>query len=222
MGTLPSREAEKPTPMPQVDLVGEEDLAAITEQLAGINSAAAVLPCTRCEVELARILDTGLYAEQGRRADAALSSLDDTADGVAHDHVHTADDVAHDHGDPAPASGHGHDHDHDHHPPPAHTSGIRAVTAATTAPVRLPALRAWMDDLLWERGPGRPDLYRVKALVNVAGAAERHVLQAVQDLYDVVPAAPWRADERRATKMVFIGRGVDAEELQRGLEACCQ
>jgi G3E family GTPase len=63
-------------------------------------------------------------------------------------------------------------------------------------------------------------VYRVKALLHVAGEDSRWVLQAVHDLYDVVEGPAWTAEEVRGSKVVFIGRGLSREVLSQGLEAC--
>jgi G3E family GTPase len=31
---------------------------------------------------------------------------------------------------------------------------------------------------------------------------------------------PWKADDKRYSRIVFIGRGLDHDELQRGFAAC--
>ncbi len=52
--------------------------------------------------------------------------------------------------------------------------------ADTRAPCRKGRLRAWLDALLWERGPGAPDVLRTKGVLALAGRPERHVLQAAR------------------------------------------
>lgn len=47
-----------------------------------------------------------------------------------------------------------------------------------------------------------------------------HVLQGVHSLFEGMPGRPWKEGEARASRMVFIGRDLDAELLKEGFEAC--
>jgi G3E family GTPase len=102
-----------------------------------------------------------------------------------------------------------------------------------TAPLSIPALRAWLDGLLWERGGARvEDVYRMKGVVCAAAARwgddgggdgtaaaptatarpRRVILQAVHELYDLVDAGPWPAGEAQESRFVAIGRGLGGVE----------
>jgi len=39
-------------------------------------------------------------------------------------------------------------------------------------------------------------------------------------LFEATPGRAWGDDEARRCKLVFIGRGLDPDELRRGLQAC--
>ncbi|KAL6769629.1 ZNG1 [Auxenochlorella protothecoides x Auxenochlorella symbiontica] len=191
------------------DLVSEEELRAAHAELAGINGSAAVLACARCGVDLKYILDTGIYSGTGRLG--VEEDPDACRPGCS--------DPCHRHG-----VSHGHDskgqHRRGHAPDTVHASDIWAVTLRCEKPLDLRRLRLWMDGLLWERRSHGPDLFRVKAVLSLAGEGRRHVMQAVHDLYDVVPAAPWAEGEARASKLVLIGRRLEEGSLQRGLDEC--
>lgn len=98
-------------------------------------------------------------------------------------------------GDPGEAHSH---HAHHHHEEgevcsicsaasgPGHQAGLapsaRVHTVSLTLreqPLDLQRLRHWLDELLWEeeRGEGRPDVFRVKALLWVAGSGHKHICQ---------------------------------------------
>ncbi|GAB4820610.1 hypothetical protein N2152v2_007656 [Parachlorella kessleri] len=104
---------------------------------------------------------------------------------------------------------------------PQHQQGLDAATQVRTLsillpdrPLQLERLRHWLDDLLWEeRTPDRPDILRVKGLLWVQGSPHKHVCQAVYDIYDVVEGPAWQSDERRFSKLVFIGRRLDRAAL---------
>ncbi|MEO0600409.1 MAG: GTP-binding protein [Myxococcota bacterium] len=103
--------------------------------------------------------------------------------------------------------------EHGHH---HHDDSISSMVVASPGDVDIDALDAWLGQVL--RAPGQ-QILRVKGVVAVQGRPERFVFQVVRAVVDVHPAAPWAA-EPRANVLVFIGRGIDAEALQAGLDAC--
>lgn len=76
-------------------------------------------------------------------------------------------------------------------------------------------VRAWLRRLAYERAA---DLYRYKGIVAAAGRARRVAVQGVHDLFGLEDQRPWRPDERRSTRLVFIGRDLDEGALRAGLE----
>jgi cobalamin biosynthesis protein CobW len=65
---------------------------------------------------------------------------------------------------------------------------------------------------------GQQEIYRIKGFVSVAAKPMRLVLQGVGQRFDQFYDRPWGMDEVRATKLVFIGRSLDAAEIQQQLE----
>jgi cobalamin biosynthesis protein CobW len=65
----------------------------------------------------------------------------------------------------------------------------------------------------------RHEIYRVKGFVALPGAALRLVVQGVGQRFDSHFDRPWRADEARQTRLVFIGDHLDAAALQTELRA---
>jgi len=78
-------------------------------------------------------------------------------------------------------------------------------------------LNDWLGTLLSTQGT---DIFRMKGILAVAGSAERHVFQGVHMLFDAKEADAWRPGEVRASKMVFIGRNLDRDELTASLTSC--
>lgn len=76
---------------------------------------------------------------------------------------------------------------------------------------------AWINDILQAQGP---DILRAKGLINVAGEDRRLVFQAVHMILEGDLQRPWREDEARVSRLVFIGRNLDADALRTGFEAC--
>jgi cobalamin biosynthesis protein CobW len=61
------------------------------------------------------------------------------------------------------------------------------------------------------------DIYRIKGFVNVANKPMRMVLQGVGDRLETFYDRPWRADEPRETRLVFIGRDLDAAQISAAI-----
>jgi G3E family GTPase len=57
-------------------------------------------------------------------------------------------------------------------------------------------------------------------VLNVAGADRRLVFQGVHMIFGADLGTPWRADERRETKIVFIGKQLPVEVFKAGLDGC--
>jgi G3E family GTPase len=154
-------------------------------------------------------------------------------------------DPAHAHGeDGAAGEGEGHSHDHGHgadeeavttiFPAGAgatprrslgavHSSGVGTVCVSESSPVSLDKLNQWLGGMLWE-GDGAADIFRVKGVIDIAGSDLKHVVQGVHELFECEPVenSPWQAGEERASKIVFIGKNLDAEKLAAGLRDCCE
>ena len=64
------------------------------------------------------------------------------------------------------------------------------------------------------------DLLRTKGILDYRGEARRFAFQAVHMLADGDFIGPWKVDEPRQSKLVFIGRNLSRPALRRGFEAC--
>lgn len=58
------------------------------------------------------------------------------------------------------------------------------------------------------------EIYRIKGFVNVPHKRLRLVLQGVGPRFDTFFDRPWRSDEPRQTRLVFIGHDLDAAAIQ--------
>ena len=102
-------------------------------------------------------------------------------------------------------------HDHDHH----HDRDITSVVLDVAGALSIEALDAWLGEVL--RSPDA-EILRVKGFLSLHGQGRRFVLQAVRDVVDLHPDRPW-GDAPRETRLVMIGRGLDAARLREGLTA---
>ncbi len=65
-----------------------------------------------------------------------------------------------------------------------------------------------------------PDIFRMKGVLNIKGDKRRFVFQGVHMQFDGRPDRPWRADEERANKLIFIGRSLDRSKLEEMFRNC--
>jgi len=112
------------------------------------------------------------------------------------------------------AAAHGHDHHHHDH---SHDAEVRGVSLSLERPLDGTKATAWLNQLLAERGP---DILRAKGILDVHGEDRRLVFQAVHMILEGELQRPWRTDEPRSSRMVFIGRNLDEAVLRAGFEAC--
>jgi G3E family GTPase len=104
---------------------------------------------------------------------------------------------------------HGHDHDHG--------DEVASLSFTADKPVDPDKFQKWMGALLQLRGG---DILRSKGILAIDGAPKRYVFQGVHMMMDVDWGTSWEDGEKRASKLVFIGRNLDAENLKRGFEDC--
>jgi G3E family GTPase len=106
--------------------------------------------------------------------------------------------------------------------PPAHEHSADAHDGIGSVALRSDRALDELKAKLWLDGAVRllgPRLIRFKGFLHLADRPYRGVLQGVYDLYTVDAGAPWQEGEPRVSEIVFIGRGLDAEFLRRGLAA---
>jgi G3E family GTPase len=76
--------------------------------------------------------------------------------------------------------------------------------------------QGWISTLLREQGT---DIFRSKGVVAIKGSPQRFVFQGVHMLLESRPDRNW-GDSPRKTQLVFIGRNLDREALERGVRSC--
>ena len=190
----------------KVDLVDAPQLAHLEQRIRALNGSAPILRTVQAKVDLDLIL--GL---QSFEADA-LAMTDphflETGDGhtcdahCGHDH-----DDSHAHTDPANAAALA---------PHAHDPSVTSESFVYDRPFDAARLMQTLDELVAIRGD---DIFRMKGILHIEGDGRRHVLQGVHRLLELKPSLPWW-DEPPASKIVFIGRHLQAQPLRAGLEAC--
>ena len=100
------------------------------------------------------------------------------------------------------------DHEHDEE--------VTSVGITLPGSFHLDKLNEWLGKLLRVHGL---DIFRMKGVLSVRGWDQRFVFQGVHMLFDGRPEQPW-GNEKRHSKMVFIGRNLDRAALEEGFRAC--
>ncbi len=98
-----------------------------------------------------------------------------------------------------------------------HGHGVASVSLSFTQPFERSRFLHWLQRLIAERGA---ELLRAKGIVAFEAEDRRFVFQAVHMTVDSGPDRAWRAQETRETRLVFIGRGLDADDLRDELAHC--
>lgn len=75
----------------------------------------------------------------------------------------------------------------------------------------------WINLIAQREGP---NILRSKGILAFKGEDKRFVFQGVHMILDGDLQREWRADEKRESKIVFIGRNLKEEELRSGFMAC--
>jgi G3E family GTPase len=75
----------------------------------------------------------------------------------------------------------------------------------------------WLSYLLQSRGQ---DILRMKGVLNLKNEPRRFVFHGVHMTFDGRLERPWRTGTQRASRLVFIGRNLDRNELEAGFESC--
>lgn len=97
-----------------------------------------------------------------------------------------------------------------------HDTTVTSVGFEVAGELDLDRVNDWLGALLSEKGV---DIFRSKGILAIQGWDERYVFQGVHMLMDGRADRPWGSDER-VNKLVFIGRNLDAGELEQSLRGC--
>jgi G3E family GTPase len=204
-----SREAEDQIAFADVvvvnktDLVDEDELAAVEATIRTINPSARIHRATRAGLPLSEVLDRGAFD--------LTRALDNDPHFLDHEHPDHAcgPDCDHDHA--------GHDHRHHHHDAsPIHDVSVRSISLRGGA-LDPKKFFPWIEKTTQIDGP---NILRLKGIIALAGDDERYVVQGVHMIVEGDHQRAWRDDEKRESRLVFIGRDLDAERLKRTFEAC--
>jgi G3E family GTPase len=191
----------------KTDLVTPAELAEVEGRIRSINPYARVHRTERAQIPLSEILDRNAF-DLDRILDIEPDFLQSGDD---HDHHHD-----HDHGH----EDHGHNHDHSrnhgglkHY----HDEEMQSVSIKTDKPLDPDKFFPWVQNLVQTEGPS---ILRCKGILSFKNDDDRFVFQGVHMILDGDHQRPWTKDEKRDSRIVFIGRNLPEETIRQGFESC--
>jgi len=95
----------------------------------------------------------------------------------------------------------------------------RSVGLTSDVPLNSHEFNKFMHGIIKDH---KENLYRTKGVVALAGEGDtKFVFQGVHDQIQFTPAKePWAPNECKQSKVVFIGRHLDREQLEAGFYGC--
>jgi G3E family GTPase len=101
------------------------------------------------------------------------------------------------------------EHEHDDH--------ITSLSLATADAIDPGKFFPWIQDTVQRLGT---DILRMKGILALKDDDDRFVVQSVHMLMEGDHQRPWRTDEKRGSRIVFIGRDLPKDVLEQGFLAC--
>jgi G3E family GTPase len=191
----------------KTDLVSAAELDEVEARIRGINPWAKVHRTQRSQIPLNEVLGRNAFDLQ-RILEIEPEFLEDGHDDDDHDHGH---DQGHDQG---------HEH-HAHHEKPKlkhyHDEDVQSIALKTEKPLSPDKFFPWIQDLVAKDGPA---ILRSKGILSFKDDPQRFVFQGVHMILDGDHQRDWKDDEKRESRIVFIGRDLPEEKIRQGFAAC--
>ncbi|WP_455476369.1 CobW family GTP-binding protein [Bartonella sp. B17] len=180
----------------KIDLVSAEERANAESLILAINPCATLYATERANIPLDKLLNRGSFDLQ--------RILDNDPHFLNHQHSnHVCDANC--------------NHDHEHH----HTSTIHDITITSlsfkTGALKPEKFFPWIQQITQQQGP---DILRLKGIIAFQGDNDRYVIQGIHMILEGQHQRPWRKNEKRESRLVLIGRTLDAKKLKTGFENC--
>ena len=192
----------------KTDLVTPDELRELEARIRGLNPYARVHRTERAKIDIAEVL--------GRNAFDLDRILTIEPDFLEERHlmiIITAIDHHHGHAITIMAPHHHHGNGLKHY----HDEDMQSVALRTDKALNPDKFFPWIQDLVAKDGPS---ILRCKGILSFKDDPERFVFQGVHMILDGDHQRPWRADETRDSRIVFIGRNLPEDKIRQGFESC--
>lgn len=180
----------------KTDLVSQPELTEVEGRIRGINPYARLHRTERCQVALQDVLERGAFD-----LDRILELEPDFLANDGHDHHH-----------------HDHDHhDHGHGPKHYHDEEMQSLSLRSDKPLDQDKFMPWLQELLAAEGQ---KILRSKGVMAFSGDDDRYVFQGVHMMLEGSRQRAWKPDEKRESRLVFIGRELPEALIREGFQNC--
>ena len=75
----------------------------------------------------------------------------------------------------------------------------------------------WIQNITQTQGP---NILRLKGIIAFKDDPDRYVVQGVHMIMEGDHQRAWKEGEKHESRLVFIGRNLDAERLKQNFDAC--
>jgi G3E family GTPase len=211
----------------KIDLISAEEAISVKTRLRSINAFAKIISSVKGRVQLTelsnmRAHDMAHFTEVDLEKEAEVEGHGDghghdgghgvhDGHGGGHGDGHDAEDFDEDH---SRGAGHGHGHSQKKS---RHDSRVNSFSIVREGEILPRKLAMWMQSL-GTFPPEKGTIFRIKAILAVKDHPFKHVFHAVMDVSDEDDAGPWN-DEKRISKIVFIGKDLDQQFIRQGWES---
>ncbi|HTJ01497.1 MAG TPA: GTP-binding protein [Methylovirgula sp.] len=219
----------------KTDLVSADELDEVEARIRAINPYAKLHRTNHCAVPLDAVLGRNAFdLDRILEIEPEFLTVDDEHD---HHHHHGHDHHGHDH------HHHGHDHDHDHHGHDDHECNhhdhdghhhgddhhygrglkhyhdedMQSVALSIDGDVDPEKFLGWLNEYVQKEGPS---ILRSKGILAFKNEPKRFVFQGVHMILDGNLQRDWKPEEKRQSRLVFIGRQLKEDEIRQGFLAC--
>ena len=191
----------------KTDLVDDAAVDALTHRLKHMNPRAPQSRVHFGEVPIKDVFDLrGFNLNAKLEIDPDFLAADDHGHGHdhhGHDHDHDHD---HEHGEHC-------DHPHHHH----HDDDVKSFVFRSERPFNPAKLEDFLGAIVQVYGP---KMLRYKGVLNMNGTDKKVIFQGVHQLMGSDLGPKWMPNEKKVSKMVFIGIDLPKDILLQGLEGC--
>jgi G3E family GTPase len=94
---------------------------------------------------------------------------------------------------------------------------MQSFSFSTEKPLDPDKFFPWVQDLVAKEGPS---ILRSKGILAFKDDPDRFVFQGVHMILDGDHQRPWKDGEKKVSRIVFIGRKLDAKALEAGFLSC--
>jgi G3E family GTPase len=98
-----------------------------------------------------------------------------------------------------------------------HDNNVGSISIIQEGDIDLTAVKAWINSLIRTKGA---DIYRMKGVLSISNSKKKFVYQGVHMIFNGNFEEDWSPDEKRESKLVFIGKNLDEDALRSGFAKC--